>query len=77
MLDFWGATGRLEFTKVECIHQTNTRTTGWLSQKRKGGTWRIIPLSKQLVTPSYKPWNGRLEGEQPHLGDLLVVVTNQ
>ena len=26
-------------------------------------TWRIIPFSKWLVTPIYKPWNGHLEGE--------------
>ena len=35
-----------------------------------GGTWRIIPLSKWLVTPIYKPLNGHFEGEQPYLGDL-------
>ena len=32
------------------------------------GTWRIIPVSKWLVTPIYKP------GEQPFLGDLLTII---
>ena len=40
------------------------------------GTWRIIPLSKQLVTPVYRPWNGHLEGEQAYLGDLLTMIIN-
>ena len=26
-------------------------------------TWRIIPVSKWLVSPIYKPWNAHLEGE--------------
>ena len=41
-------------------------------------TWRIIPVSKWLVTPIYKPWNGHLEGEQPYLDleDLLTMVSN-
>ena len=49
------------------VHSSDifTRTTGWLSQKRKGGTWRIIPLSKQLVTPSYKPFRPFGRGTTP------------
>ena len=39
-------------------------------------TWRIIPVSKWLVSPIYKPWNAHLEGEQPQLGDLLAMVIN-
>ena len=39
-------------------------------------TWRIIPVSKWLVNPIYKPWNAHLEGEQPYLGDLLTMVIN-
>ena len=40
-------------------------------------TWRIIPVSKWLVTPIYKPSHlGHLEGEQPYLGDLLNMVIN-
>ena len=35
-------------------------------------TWRIILVTKWLVTPIYKPWKGHLEGEQPYLGDLLT-----
>ena len=43
-----------------------------------GGTWRIIPFSKELVTTTtiYKTWKGRLEGEQPYLGDLLIMGIN-
>ena len=37
-------------------------------------TWRIIPLSKWLVTPIDKPWKGHLEGEQPYLGDFLATL---
>ena len=33
----------------------------WLTES----TWRIIPVSKWLVTPMYKPSKGHLEGEQP------------
>ena len=40
-------------------------------------SWRIIPVSKCLVTPIYKPWTGHLEGESPQLGDLLPMVINQ
>ena len=33
--------------------------------------WRITPgLVRSLGTPIYKPFNGRVEGEQPQLGDL-------
>ena len=39
-------------------------------------TWRIIPLSKWVVTTIYKPWKAHLEGEQPYLGDLLTMVIN-
>ncbi len=40
-------------------------------------TWRIIPVSKWLVTPVYKPRKGHLEGvPQPYLGDLLTMVIN-
>ena len=39
-------------------------------------TWRIILVSKLLVTPIYMPWKGHLEGEQPYLGDLLTMVIN-
>ena len=28
--------------------------------------------SKYLVTPIYKPWNGHLEGEQPHLLSMIM-----
>ena len=38
-------------------------------------TWRIIPVSEWLVTPIYTPFK-HLEGEQPHLGDLLTMVIN-
>ena len=31
--------------------------------------WRIMPVSKWLVTFIYKPWKGHLEGEQPYLGE--------
>ena len=40
-------------------------------------TWRIIPVSKWLVTPMYKPF--RLFGRGPttrSLGDLLTIVIN-
>ena len=30
-------------------------------KKKKNTTWRIIPVSKWLVTPIYKPWKGHLE----------------
>ena len=39
-------------------------------------TWRIILVTKWLVTPIYKPWKGHLNGEQPYLGDLLTMVVN-
>ena len=39
-------------------------------------TWRIIPVSKWLVTPIYKPFVRHLEGEQAYLGDLLSMVIN-
>ena len=40
-----------------------------------GYTWRIIPVSKWLVTPIYKLFRpfGR---EQPYLGDLRTIVIN-
>ena len=38
-------------------------------------TWRIIPVSKWLVTP-FISHLGHLEGEQPYLGDLLTMVIN-
>ena len=44
--------------------------------KNGAPTWRIIPVSKWLVTPVYKPSKGHLEGEQPYLGDLLTMVIN-
>ena len=40
------------------------------------GSLRIIPVSKWLVTPIYKPWKGHLEGEQPYLGNLQTMVIN-
>ena len=40
-------------------------------------TWRIIPLSKLLVTPMYKPWMASWKGNNPtYLGDLLTMVNN-
>ena len=39
-------------------------------------TWRIIPFSNWLVTTIYKANLGRLEWEQPYLGDLVTMVTN-
>ena len=38
-------------------------------------TWRIIPVSKWLVTPFISNL-GDLEGEQSYLGDLLTMVIN-
>ena len=38
-------------------------------------TWRIIPVSKWLVTPIYKPFRPFISGI-PHLGDLLTMVIN-
>ena len=38
------------------------------------GSWRIIPVSKWLVTPISYPKKGHLEGEQPQFGDLPTMV---
>ena len=67
---------------IICIHASyNLRTR----RIKKGNlncfchclsTWRIILVSKWLVTPIYKPWKGHLEAEQPYLGDLLTMDTN-
>ena len=61
---------------------SQTPTSCFLSRLRSqvgkiSPTWRIIPVSKWLVTPICKPWNGHLEGvPQPYLGDLLTTVIN-
>ena len=47
------------------------------NNKKTPPSWRIIPVRKWLVTPIYKPWNGRLEGTKNHLGDLLTTVIYQ
>ena len=39
-------------------------------------TWRIIPVSKWLVTIMFKPWKGHLERKQPYLGDSLTMLLN-
>ena len=39
-------------------------------------TWRIIPVSKWLVTPIYKPFRPFGRGTLPYLGDLLTMVIN-
>ena len=43
---------------------------------REDPTWRIIRVSKYLVTSIYKPWKCYLQGEQPQLGDVLTKVMN-
>ena len=63
-------------------HSAFSKTKGVLCKKKLQTkknvppTWRIIPVSKWLVTPMYKPWKGHLEGEQPQLGDLQTMVIN-
>ena len=40
----------------------------WMPRREKVdlmSTWRIIPVSKGLVTPIYKPWNVHLEKNNP------------
>ena len=37
----------------------------FLCLKEVPSTWRIIPVSKWLVTRIYKPWKGHLEGNNP------------
>ena len=59
-------------TPVKC--PPHTFCPGWLDRFNKkdvymNPAWRIIPVSKWLVTPIYKPWKG-------HLGDLLTMVIN-
>ncbi len=39
-----------------------------------GDAWRIIPVSKWLGSPPFISHLGRLEGEQPQLGDLLIML---
>ncbi len=48
-------------------------SAGWVCCSVYLVTWRITPLSKWLVTPTYKPFRP-LEGEQPYLRDLLTMV---
>ena len=38
--------------------------------------WRIIPVSKWLVSPIYKPFKPLITIDQPYLGDLLTMVIN-
>ena len=40
-----------------------------LQGENEAHTWGIIPVSKWLITPIYKPFKGHLQGEQPYLGD--------
>ena len=41
-----------------------------------GGTWRIIPVSKWLVTPIYKPFRPFIRGITPVRGLTITMVIN-
>ena len=60
----WWLPSNLPILLVTCL--------GWLLMWpfSKRFAWRIIPISKWLATPIYKPWIAHLEGEQLYLGDL-------
>ena len=58
-------------------------TTGWLSISLhlftlvdNNGTWRIIPVSKWLVTPIYKPFRPFGRGITPVRGLTITMVIN-
>ena len=51
-----------ESTRFGQHHMVRLGVSGWISrvetdEKKRPPTWRIIPVSKWLVTPSYKPFS--------------------
>ena len=48
----------------------------WLLSRGNVGTWRIIPVSKWLVTPIYKPFRPFGRGLTPVRGLTITMVIN-
>ena len=59
---------------VRCSRVWYGRQLSW--ERKEGLTWRIIPVSKWLVTPIYKPFRPFIRGITPFRGLTITMVIN-
>ena len=71
----WGSSQLKTITVIGFFRQVSGQQKHKQNIFRKpstGPTWRIIPVSKSLVTLIYKPFTPFGRGTLPYLGDLLT-----
>ena len=57
--EIWGSL-QLKVWIISISLSGDTSSGAKMKGEQPGTTWRIIPVSKWLVTTIYKPWNGHL-----------------